>query len=314
MSLSKRFTNWALMLHTATAQSGGAVYLDGIRSLGLSPNLRTALEGSDGSPYNTFASLVSGAPSLSFATTDLPAILNECTAFMLVDSDGTHPGVLLYLQRYAEGGTRASANAHETTIANGIMVLRSLELSHQEAAVISGEVLATQSGATPPIAFDEAATIPTQFPATSVVFTLGKVDLNGTELAGVESVSIDFGVQELVESKDSDVYPTFASVQRIQPTITIRAAHVDLTSLLTEDGTNYAATQVTIYARKRAEGGTYVADATAEHIKLTLGKCRVDTGAIEGDPKTIGIRLSPYYTPGGSPVLPITFDTASAIA
>lgn len=314
MSLSKRFTNWALVLHAATAQSSAAVYLDGIQSLSLNPGLASRLEGSDGSAYNTFASLVSGAPMLAFATSDLKALLDECSAYMLIDSDGTHPGVVVYFQRYAAGGLRSSSNAHETTIANGLMVLRSLELAHQETAVISAEVFAIKSGSDAPLVYDEAASLPTAYPSTAVAWTLGEVDLNGTTLDGVSSVSVDFGVRELVEGRDSDIYPTFASVARVQPSITIRTAHVDLTSVLTEDGTSYAAAEVVITARKRAEGGTFVADGTAEHVSLTLGKCRVDVGGIEGDPKGMTLTLRPYYTAGASPVLPLTIDTTAAIS
>ena len=315
MSMSKRWVDWAVKLHAQTAQAAGAVYVDGIRSVTLNPGLQSSLEASDGSPYATFASLTAGAPTGSFETTDLKALLDECSAFMAIDDDGTHPGIEFFLQSMAQGGTRSTGSAIKLTIGNGILALSSLELSHQAPAVLSAEVTARKDGVTAPLAVATGETLPaTVYPATSVIWSLGKVVFNGTEIDGLESVSIEFGIEVEAEAADGDVYPTFAMVRQIRPTITLKGVHVDLLSTLSVDGAFYTASQVVIYARKRAEGGTYVADATAEHVSFTLGKCRVDPGSIDGDPKSISLTLSPYYTAGGSPVLPITINTATAIA
>lgn len=312
MSLTKRFADWAIKLHTETAQSGGAVYVDGIKEVGVSSALASALEGSDGAAYNTFASLVSGGPTARFSTTDLKVLMDECSAYMLVDA-GVNPGVVFYFQAYAQGATRSASGAMTVTVANGVLVLRQLELSHQQPAMLSAELIARQDGATAPLAVATSQSLPAVYPATSVLWTLGKVDFNGTQIEGVESVSVDFGVDVLAEGSDSDVYPTFVAVRKVQPKITIRGAHVDVLATLTVDGAQYTAGQIVLYARKRSEGGTFVADGTAEHVSLTLGKCRVDWNSVDGDPKKIDLTLSPYYTAGGSPTLPITINTATAI-
>ena len=92
----------------------------------------------------------------------------------------------------------------------------------------------------------------------------------------------------------------------------VKTPHIDQLATLTVDGAFYTASQVTLYGRKRDEGtGTYVADGTAEHLKFTLGKCRIDPTGISGNPKEIGMVITPWDTPGG--VAPIAFSTASAI-
>lgn len=314
MSVDKLWTEFSVRMHTETAQSGGAVDIEGIQTVELAPGLRTAIERSDGNVFPAFGSLVGGAPTARFTTSDLAALIDECgLTGMLVDS-GTNPGIELYFQRMAFGGTRdafGSATHFKATIPNGLLVLRSLELNHGEMAALSAELFAVQQGATAPLTLDEASARPNINPAGDVKWTLGKVDLNGTDFDALSSVSIDFGVDVLAESRDSDIYPSFPTIREIRPTITLRGSHIDLTSVLTEDGTFYSASQVIVYARKRSEGGTFVADATPEHISFSLGKCRVDWDTIGSDPKELSVTIRPWDTPGG--VAPITIDTTAAI-
>jgi hypothetical protein len=314
MAVSKVYLDYAVKLHAMTAQSAAALYIDGVRGLSLNPGLRTVVEAGDGEVYGSFGSLVAGAPVARISSVDVKAVLDAVgLAGMLVDSDGTHPGVELYQRRMAQGGTRASGSVHhKTTIANGLAVVRRISAQHQEAATVDVEVYARKDGSTAPLAFDEAAALPSHNAGPDAIWTVGPVDLNGTDIEGIESVDIDLGVDVLSEGKDSDVYPTFCSIRAIRPTIRLRTRHVDLTTTLTEDGAYYAASQVIVYLRKRAEGGTFVADGTAEHISLTLGKCRVEVVGVEGDPKAIDVLITPWATIGS--VDPIALDTTAAIA
>jgi hypothetical protein len=318
MAITKRFTNWAVSV-SCIAQAATPVYLDGIIDLSLNGNLRTRVEGGDGLIYKTHGALVGGAPVASMSLTQLKTFLDICgVEGMLIDKDADDPGVVLYFQKYKTGGTReldATAEHHSTTIENGIMVPRTLACSHGEAAVLSADIAAIKAGAIDPITFLETATIPAAaYPAAAVEHTVGKVDLNGTSLDGIKNINVDFGINLLSEGfGDSDIYPEHVSIDEIDPTITLVTEHIDLTSLLTEGGAYYAAETLAIYLRKRDEGGTFVADNVAEHIKLTLGKCRIEWTGISGKPKEMAVMIKPWYTAGASPVSPIAINTASAI-
>lgn len=312
------FTDYAVKLHTKTAQAAAAVTIDGTSDQALNSALMTGLEGSDGSMYATFGSLISGAPVGRFTTNDLKAALDQCGLVgMLIDTDGTHPGVVMYFQKYKEGGTRealASAVHMSMTVPNGIMVPRTLEMVHQGNARITYEIIGRQETTTAPLTFSETATLPAAvYPATVVAHTLGKIDLNGTTLDRVQSVTIDFGIVLEVEGADSDIYPTKVSIRDIRPSVTILSTKPEITATLTEDGLGYATDIVIVYARKRAEGGTFVIDATAEHVKFTLGKCRATWDRIDGVPKQIAVTLTPWYTAGVAPKSPLAINTASAI-
>lgn len=314
MALSKRWTDYAVKIHALTAQSAGAVYVDAVRSLSLENRLATLLESGDGEVYASFGSLARGDVSVRFQTLDLKAALDALgLEGQLVDADGSHPGVEVYLRRMTQGGTRdaAAAGTHwKGTIANGIAVPRRISCRSNENASLDVDVVARQTSSVAPIVFDEAANLPTHNAGPDAVWTVGKVNLNGTQLEGVESVDVDFGIDLLIDRADSDIYPSFVSVASIRPRIMLTGAHLDVTTTLTEDGLYYAS-GVIVYLRKRALGGTFTADATAEHIKLTLGKCRVEPMSIDGDPKKLGLVLTPWATIGTSN--PLTMSTASAI-
>lgn len=311
MALTKLFTDFAVTLHRLTAEAAGPEFLDGVQSVELSSNLETLLERSDGAYRNTFGALRSGAPRVVSRTSDLKTLLDKVTDFSLIDSDGSHPGIEFHYQRFAQGGAREATNAVKVTVGSGMLVVRTLELSHQATASLGFEVIPTSTdGAADPVTFDEAAALPAAAPETDAVWTLGKVDLGALDLEGVRSLSLDFGVGELVESRDSDIYSTFASVQVQQPRITVRASHIDATSGITEGGV-FVTSGVVFWARKRAEGGTFVADGTPEHISFTLGKTRVEWQTIGSDPKEIQVTLTPWNTEAGA--APLVVSTTAII-
>lgn len=315
MAVTKLWTNWAVKLHTETAQAGGKVMIHGIRTVALNSGLRTQVETGDGSVYASFGSLVSGAQVCTVETSDLKTLFDALGITGMKIDSGLNPGVVVYGYRMTTGGTRdalAAGTHHATTVTNGIAVLRSLSLPNQGPAVATFELYARKESATEPLTFSETANLDAGVnPVIDTLWTMGPVKLNATVLSALDSVQIDFGVQVVCETRDSDIYPTFCGIRSIQPRITLNGVHIDDTATLTEDGTSFAASLVTLYARKRAEGGTFVADVTAEHIKLTLGKCRVDWDQISGDPRSLSMVITPWDTPGG--VAPLAINTASAI-
>jgi hypothetical protein len=67
---------------------------------------------------------------------------------------------------------------------------------------------------------------------------------------------------------DGAIYPTLVFIKSRQPTIKITFENFDILS--TWGPLFAAATTAAAYFRKRATGATYIADATAGHIKLSI--------------------------------------------
>jgi hypothetical protein len=133
-------------------------------------------------------------------------------------------------------------------------------------------------------------------------------------LAQLLGLEIDFGLRVRKDSSDSEIWPQFVSIEVAQPRITLRgnrskwfgAAGVPLAGL---NGTH---ANTSLYLRKRAAGGTFVANATAEHIKFTAaGLAYVDKpGSFSGNnPGETSITLVTKYDGTN---YPITVNTAIA--
>lgn len=309
MSVSKLWTDYSVQV--------GSNYVDGITSASVNQQLSTMVEAADGNVFATFGSLVKGAPAARFSTLDVAAgITRAGTQSVAI---GSNPAsVILFFRSRAAGGSNAAGNAGthvSCTIAAGMLVPRRISARSGGNASMDVEVFGSNSSGTDPFAYSNSANLPGNTPGVAQVWTIGKVVLNSTVLDGLESIDVDFGVGVGIEARDSDVFPSFVYVTGQRPTIRVKGVHIDQLAgaAITADGFYYTAAQVVFYFRARAEGGTFVADGTASHIKFTLGKCRVDPIGIEGDPKNVDLLITPWLDTGG-PTNPIAVNTASAIS
>jgi hypothetical protein len=97
--------------------------------------------------------------------------------------------------------------------------------------------------------------------------SLGKVLVNAAALTGVQSVRINPGIQVLKSRGDGAVYPVIISIEKVMPSIEIT---VDDMSKITLSGIWTAMSSANIYLRQRADSGTYTADATTVHHRITF--------------------------------------------
>jgi hypothetical protein len=306
--LSNKYTDFALEIDTGTS-----AFIQGILDQSLDPGLQELLEGGSGFVYNMFGAIKSGAPAGKVSTTDIKRILDAVGVAGMTISDEAL--VTMYFMARANGATLSAADSgkHQSAlISNGMLIPRTLSADHQGTAKLDLDIIATTDGVIDPITYTHNADLPAAIQAAGV-YTLGPIKLNTTVVEGVSNVNLDFGLTANAEGRDSDIFPSFVSVEKIQPVLTVSTQHVDLAGTLTMEGKHYTSSQVVIYLRKRAEGGTFVADATAEHIKITLGKCLVFAGQISGEPKQMALRIVPWFTNGTPDVPPIAIATASAI-
>lgn len=318
MALDNLFTDFALELD-ADVQSGTPVFINGIQDMAINSELQTFVEGGDGALFNSFGSLIAGAPTGRLSTVDLKAFLDACGTTGMAIASVTQAGVRAIFQKYLRGGTReaAASTVHVTALfGDGIMVPRTLSMSHQDTSRLTAEIIGASVSANPPIVIglNNALPAPAVFPAITEEWTLGAVFLDTVRLEGVRSVTIDFGIDILTESGDSDLFPTFVSIRRIQPIITFAQANLNRLGTITANGQFLTSGKVRVHALKRVVGGTVASDVTAEHIRFTMGPSRVDWASIDGDPKSLAGRIMPWAIPGSSPTDPMTINTAIAQA
>jgi hypothetical protein len=262
------------------------------------------------------ASLKSAAPTFGFASRQIAKILDKMDGGNpFADIDAWSAAYIQYVAKRAQGGILASGNHRSYSADKGLICVKQISCQYQgdaEAEVMLYPISTT--GIAAPFTIADNASLPT-IPTTDQRFTLGPVTLGNEALAGVTAITLDLGIQEVHRGADSDIFPTHASVQQYLPTLRIEGLTQEWLSSGVVPVTGLACTQAntTVYLRKRAAGGVYVADGTAEHIKFNMaGLLRVETADNSGN-EDAPITLVLEAVWDGTNNL-VVWDTTSAIA
>ena len=280
-----------------------------IQSFEPDPGIETILHCGDGQVDYQFAAAMFQQPRLTFATTAIARALGLVGISGLAIAAATD----FYFQKIAAGGTRTGgASSIKCTGTKGIIVPQTLEAEDKQPAVLTfALVLVSADGTTAPIAVTTGQTMPA-ITATDQMFVNGPVSINGATLDGIKSQRVDFGLDLVVEHGSGEAYPTFVGIRKRRPTISFRTTDVSFVG--TAGITAQGATDSAVYFRKVDNRGTRVANATAEHIKITVDDGLITNRSIGGgneeDVQMSEVLIEPTWD-GTNDVLAIS--TASAI-
>jgi hypothetical protein len=226
-----------------------------------------------GEPYSRFQSLVAQKPGATFSTESIAAAIDlvPLLGYSLVAEVN---GLRLYTQQWLKGGTREGTLKHvQDQIKIGILALRRLNAEHQGDAVLDLEAIAGWNGSDTdgPILRTKDITLPAAV-ADADRFTLGKITVGAIALTQFRSVELDFGIEINSEGSESEIWDSFITIRSIQPRLTVRGINplwFQSTGAIPMIGKAGTHANTSIYLRKRANGGTFVPDATVEHISIT---------------------------------------------
>ena len=257
--------------HSLYGVSVGSSLLGGITRQSIPPNIAERGEASSGEVYPRFQSIVGMRPMLQFDTLAISSALNLIGA-LGTSIAGLTGGLSFYAQKHTDGGSRAGSSSHRKYNAvKGLLIPRRLSVGHQGDATLTYEAYATYDGTNDPLALTDSVSLPSGI-ADDERFTLGPVTIGAVALGQVRQLDLDFGINVQTEGADSEIWDRYCSIITVKPVLTLRGVDVqwwksDKVPLAGLAGTH---ANTAIYLRKRAAGGTFVADATAQHIKLTL--------------------------------------------
>lgn len=279
-------------------------------------NLELDNETTNSSVWSEFQAVRSITPTFGYRTYDVADMLDEFTNSILPTAiSGISGGVVMYQQKYANGGTRATGSNHRTlTINDGMIYPVSLTCDHQGDAVLTVGIAVTYNGTNELIIPAGSAALAAG--TDTQRYTLGSITIESVGIAQIKSLNIDFGIEPSQDSSDSDVRPTHSHVKRQMPKITLTTT--DVTKFATSsaiDVTGLAATHANsaIYLRKRSAGGLFVADETTEHIEITVAghtKIMNPMNAETNEPGEMTIEIEPYYDGTNNPLV---VDTTAAL-
>jgi len=293
----------------------GSTLLGGMTGATLNTGTEVRGETSSGELYPRIQSTVAQKPTASWSTRSIAAALTAVPVLGKKIADLTG-GLKLYVQQHADGGTRTAGAAHKLfQILEGLIFHTNLSVEHQGDALINSTALITYDGTNNPIIPSEAVALPAGL-TDSERFSLGPVTINGVALSALRSVELAFGINAVSEGSDGEVWDRFSSIRTIVPVLTLRGIDPDwfkaagAIPLVGGPGTH---ANTIIYLRKRIDGGTFVADGTAQHIKMTAaGLAFIETPMeVSGSDSSETSLVMPLQFDGTN--APVIINTASAI-
>lgn len=315
MTVTRLYNNYGVKIDPDSF-SGTPVIMGGITRVGLRIGNQVVAMPTSGEAYARFLALYGQKVNPTFETLNVAKGLTNCALSGLkIAAAAAGTGLTLYAQQIAEGALRTSGSNHDSwNFKEGLLYPTSLSCDHQGDARLSYDCHATYDGTNNPVVVAASVALPTA-PTDAERFTLGPVTLGGISFTQQMGLNLSFGLKCNSEGADSDIWDTFAWIEEVQPTLTLTgidkkwfdATFVPLTGLaLTHANTK-------IYLRKRAAGGTFVANGTAEHVKFTIaGLATVEDGwqGTGGGKGTVSLKLDTQYDGTN---LPIVISPAIAI-
>jgi hypothetical protein len=204
-------------------------------------------------------------PVAMFQTNDIAGVLAGIS--VTTGLNVTSGTITIPYRKRVSGGTYASGSNHYTLAAtNGLTIIESIQVADSAEATASLKtVFISTDGFTVPVTENTGAALSNQ--TFNAVHALGTVVIDGTAVTDVQSVTINTGINLVPYRVGGAVYPT-------QIFITARDPYIDLVfkdhNAMAGQGPLFeAATSAVIGLRKRSDGGTFVADGTAEHCTIT---------------------------------------------
>lgn len=287
-------------VHTLFACSLGGTLFDGLLSNPLDLGIRGLQEAFDGGVDPTFSAVAVQEPMFGLTTVQCGAALTAVGLSGLALTSGS-PG-LFYLQKMVDGAERGGAGAHvKMTVNKGHLIPVQLVagIGVSDFARLSYMCHCIYDGTNLPVVVATSQSLAGS-PSVAAMFRAGTFTFNGSEIDGVQRIQVDFGIELKKLWAGGSVYPTFSAVRWRKPRIVVETVNALSLDTLTALGSAISSTAVVKF-RKYAQGGAMVADATAEHISLTLNEGRCHPEGIENaNGEVTGHRLVVTPTYNGS--------------
>lgn len=271
--MANRFSNFAIKIEKT---GPSANIMNGTQNLDIALNT-TAIQPAGGNAFDDLHHVATQTPEISVTTESLKGVLDIAPNIqgLCLTGGPTITGITVHSQAHDACGAvpRIAASSSSAQMVEGRLVVETVNGSPGSNATISYRGHgASVTGAVEPIVFVHGSVaLPTVDAALkNTMWVLGKVIVGGTTIDRIVSVTISYNLAIIKPITYGSIWPLEVHVTKTSPTISITTEDVSLVDpgLITSSGLAVTHANTSIQFRKR-DGTGFVADVTAEHIKLT---------------------------------------------
>jgi hypothetical protein len=260
------------MPHKAHALKIGANWIGGIVSQAFTnaPSMQT--EPTAGSIYPLQTSIQEIKAGFRFTSHNVASALGVL-GFLGVPLSAQVPAELYEINYGDDGFVVAGSNHRKIAFSTGRAVWRTLSCGNRQDAQIEIEVFGlSPDGSTNPAVFSEGVAAPAA--VDDARHTIAAVQLGGISMGCVTDLRLESGLQIQSDGCKSDVFDTRMGVQSVVPKIQVSTLAAELVGSAAGkiNLPGIAATHANTFIKLRKRNnktGTFLADATAQHIVIT---------------------------------------------
>jgi hypothetical protein len=260
------------MPYKATALKIGANWIGGIVSAAFTNATQMQTEPTAGSIYPVQTSIQEIKAGFRFTSHNVASALGVL-GFLGVPLTSQVPAEL-YELLYGDDGFISAGSVHrKIAFSTGRAIWRTISCSNRQDAQIEIEVFGlSPDGSTNPATFTESIAAPAA--VDDARHTIASATLAGIAMGCVTDIRLESGLTITPEGCKSDVFHTRMGVASIVPKIQVTTLATQLVGStngkINLPGIAATHANTSIKFRKRVnKTGTFVADATAEHIAIT---------------------------------------------
>lgn len=290
----------------------GSAFIDQMENQNYDAGIEAMLIQANGQVYNQFAAIGLAQPKLSFDTSNLFSVFTAGMLGYQVGAGLTNTTAVFYWRQFqAQGGYKSGNFQESMTMHSGLILPRRLTANTGERAVIQMEVLPLFDGTNTPFVVVSGVALPAGSPAIGHVHTAGPCILNGVKFSGIQNLTIDFGIKEMLLKSDGEGYNSFIGVPKVDPVIEFETYDLGAIAALGQS-TNITST-TTFFLTAVQSGGMRYDYSSTEHMSVgvTAGMIYVENAESRtGEVAKAKVKLQTIFDGTN---LPITFNTATAI-
>lgn len=263
-------------------------------------------------PEPTTSTVMAVKPELTFRSHAWEA-LSICGYTGLASQADALLTSTLWFRRAENLGTRIARDGDHLRyqLHNFLMYITSLRASFQTPAMADLRLKPVWDGTTPPFAYGGIDS-PIPFTATPYnrVYTLALIKFGATVIDQNAEMTINFNQQMAELGSDDDIYDSTCVINSLRPEILISGYDFDQFNTFGESG-NPTPASVVIFLRRKKENGTYYANNTSNHIRITITSNHWVVDKVGGNMNAPGMfhtRLRPLAYDVNTPMFDIDFD------
>lgn len=271
--------------------SASAVVIPDVMDLSDKHDPKFVAEVTGGQIVPTHVALVEQKVMSPFSSYAIKTVLDQLGVAGLAIVATVNAGLSLFWQKFDANGFAVAGSVHRSlTYKGGVVVVKKITCDHGGDAKIECEVVPVKTSGNAVVVDSDVAALPT-ISIAPARWTLGAVKINNVALASFTKFEIDFGNNTETKGVESEVYASRLEQKTHEPQLRIDG--IDPTwfsaAKIALGGTTVLTANDYVYLRKRSQdGSSFVANATAEHIKFSLAGMSAIDDSLKGQAQRAG--------------------------